>query len=135
MITAWLCWMSCRSRTVTELPIRSRGVGARLATTTTSPSEVSGVPVAVWAMTMTETNRHGSAVAAAANGGFTAELPLAHDDPSNRAGERWANQLVRVPTTRPGNAALVATRVVPLVQHAPAARLGDHAKQVSWLAA
>jgi len=29
----------------------------------------------------------------------------------------------------------VATSVVPLVQLTPAARLGDHDKQVSWLAA
>lgn len=31
------------------------------------------------------------------------------------------------------NAVRVATRLVPLVQHAPAARLGDRDKQVSWL--
>ncbi len=33
------------------------------------------------------------------------------------------------------HAARVATRLVPLAQHAPAARLGDRDKQVSWLAA
>jgi len=33
------------------------------------------------------------------------------------------------------DAVRVATRLVPLAQHTPAARLGDHDKQVSWLAA
>lgn len=45
-------------------------------------------------------------------------------------------QLLRV---RPGatscHAVRVATRLIPLVQHTPAARLGDRDKQVSWLAA
>ena len=57
------------------MPILSRGVGARLATTTTSPSEESGVLVAVWALAMAETHSHDTAIAAAANGSFTAELP------------------------------------------------------------
>src|SRR5215470_8582484 len=128
--------MSCRSRTVTELPILSRGVGARLATTTSSCSELSDAPaVAAWALAMAETNRHGTAVAAAANGGFTAELPWRTTIRRSALREGRPIRLLRALTTRPCNAALVATRVVPLVQHAPAARLGDHDKQVSWLAA
>jgi hypothetical protein len=37
--------------------------------------------------------------------------------------------------TTPCRAFRVATRLIPLAQHTPAARLGDRDKQVSWLAA
>jgi hypothetical protein len=45
-------------------------------------------------------------------------------------------QLLRVrPVTASCHAVRVATRLIPLVQRTPAARLGDRDKQVSWLAA
>src|SRR5215469_10788157 len=87
MTTAWLCRMSARSSTVTELPIRSRGVGARLATTTTSWSEESDGLGAVCALAMAEATAQDTAVAAAAYRDFTAELPW-RIDPSDRAGAR-----------------------------------------------
>jgi hypothetical protein len=84
---------------------------------------------------MAETDSHDTAVAEAANAGFTAELPWRTTIRRIALGEGGRINSYECLTTRPGNAALVATRVVPLVQHAPAARLGDHDKQVSWLAA